>query len=340
MSSSPMFAKTETAQATPAPSVSAGALRPFTMTEIVEYGRSHSVAASSVSAKINSSARSGDIDEVGKALTALLTGAEKYDVKSLKGGSLFGLFKRTKRQLEAHYKTIDQQMNVLADDVEKQVQHFKMRVGDLQGLRAENRDRHAALGDAIVNASARIEWMEQNPPQVDPNDPMSASELQAWNNTITYARKRVDDLGRDQTMCVMIDSMIDMMINNTSQLVLKFGEIKGTTLPQLQMGFSLYIANMESEKGADYATAITDKNNEIMRQNADRLGMATVKVAGAMSRSSIDLATLQHTKDTLFKTGDELKRIATETAQRLKAESPQIAQISQEVANRYIASAA
>lgn len=338
MSSSPMFAKTATSSASP--SVSAGALRPFTMQEIVDYGRTHSVAASSVSAKINASARSGDIDEVGKALTSLLTGAEKYDVKSLKGGGLFGLFKRTKRQLEAHYQTVDQQMNVLANDVEKQVQHFKARVGDLQGLRTENRDRHAALGAAIETASQRIEWMEQNPPQVDVNDPMSASELQSWNNTITYARKRVDDLGRDQAMCVMVDNMIEMMINNTSQLVLKFGEIKGTTLPQLQMGFSLYIANMESEKGADFATAITDKNNEIMRQNADKLGMATVKVGAAMARSSIDLTTLQHVKDSLFKTGDEMKRIASETAQRLQSESPQIAQISQDVANRYIASAA
>lgn len=312
------------------------ARRPFTMQEVTDFGRNQTLAATSAAGKINSAARLGDIDEVGKALGELLVGAGKYDVQKLgRSKGFFGFFKRKKRELEAHYKSVDQQVNTLVGDVERQITHFRGRVGDLENLRDENHNRHASLGYAIQEANERIEWMRLNPPEVDTTNAMSAKNHQTWMDVIAYAEKRVDDLRRAQVMCEMIDAQIDMMIKNASALVLKFGEVKTTTVPQLQMGFALYIANLEAERGADFATEIDNTNNRLMAENAAKLGVATVKVASAMSRSSIDLATLQTVKEHLFKTGDEMKRISDETAQRLKSESVDVEAISQELVDRY-----
>jgi uncharacterized protein YaaN involved in tellurite resistance len=336
------------ATATPAPSfgVSAGqppavqptkgtAMVPFTMQTVVDYGKPALTSASAITSKINASSRAGDIDEVGKALGELMQGANQYDPKHLKG--FMGFFRRKKRDLEIHYKSVDANVQTLANDVERQVDLFKARVDDLHALREDNRQRHAALGAAAAEGELRVAWMKENPPQVDVNDPMQASQIKTWNDVIAYAEKRIDDFKRAQVMAEMNDAQIDMMINNANALVMTFGEIKITTLPNLQMGFALYIANMEAEKGAEFATMIHDKNNDLMKKNADKLGTATVKIGQAMSRSSIDMSTLVHVRDKFFETGEKMKQIQAETAQRLKTEGPQAQAISQELAARLAA---
>lgn len=323
----------------PAGVPSGQALTPFTMTEVVDYGKPQATAAAGVANKITGAAKAGDIDEVGKALTALITGAGNYDPKRLKGGGFMGFFKRKKRELEAHYKTVDQQVTTLANDVERHIGHFQGRIGDLEGLKRENAQRHAELGAAMVRAEERIAWMKENPPQVDPTDPMSAGQLQTWNNVIAYAEKRVDDLRRAQVLCEMQAPQIDMMQSNAGMLVMKFGEVKSTTLPQLQMGFALYIANLEAAKGAEFSKKIDDMNNDLITRNSAQLGATTVAVRQQMARSSVDLATLTTVKDNLFNTMDEIKRIQTDLSTRLQTERPALEQASQDLAARLAAGA-
>ncbi|USN14804.1 TelA-like protein [Brevundimonas phage vB_BpoS-Papperlapapp] len=310
------------------------ALTPFTLQEVVDYGKPQATAAATVASKITGSARSGDIDEVGKALTALLTGAQQYDPSKLGKGGFLGFFKRKKRELEAHYKSVDAQVNTLAADVQKHIGHFQGRIGDLEALKKENAARHTELGAAMERANERIAWMKANPPEVDATDPMSATNLQTWNNVIAYAEKRVDDLRRAQILCEMQAPQIDMMQQNAGMLVMKFGEVQTTTLPQLQMGFSLYIANMEAQKGAEFSKAIDNMNNDLITKNSAQLGATTVAVRQQMARSSVDLTTLQTVKDNLFTTMDECKRIQSELSTRLQNERPALEQASQDLAAR------
>lgn len=319
----------------PAPRRATGqSLTAFTLQEVVDYGKPQAASAAGVANKIASAARSGDIDEVGKALTALVVGAQQYDPSKLGKGGFLGLFRRKKRELESHFKSVDQQVQTLAADVQKHIGHFQGRIGDLEALKKENETRHAELGDAMARANERIEWMKANPPQVDPNDPMSASSLQTWNDVIAYAEKRVDDLHRAQVLCEMQAPQIAMMQQNAGMLVMKFGEVQTTTLPQLQMGFALYIANLEAERGAKMSKDLDDMNNDLITRNSAKLGMATVAVRQQMARSSVDLSTLQTVKDNLFNTMDEVKRIQTDLAVRLQNERPALEQASQDLAAR------
>lgn len=313
------------------------ALAPFTLAEVVDYGKPAAMAASAVSAKITGSARAGDIDEVGVALNKLLTGAQQYDPSKLGKGGFMGFFKRKKRELDSHFNTVNQSVTALAGDVQKHIGHFQGRIGDLEALKAENEARYHELGAAMVKANERIAWMEANPPQVDASNPMSAQHRQNWQTVIDYAKKRVDDLRRAQVLCEMQQPQIEMMQTNAGMLVMKFGEVQTTTLPQLQMGFSLYIANMEAAKGADFSKQIDDTNNDLISRNAAQLGVTTVKVREQMARSSVDLVTLQKVKDELFKTMDETKRIQSELSTRLAAEAPLLEQQSQDLANRLAA---
>lgn len=311
------------------------ALAPFTLQEVVTYGQEVEVKAGSVSQKINATTRGGDIDEVGRLLGSLLTAGQQYDPAKLKPGGIFGFFKKKKRELEAHFATVDTQVNTIAHDVENQIKHFAGRIGDLDSLAVENEQRHADLGRIMEEAERRITWMEANPPQISTTPTtFEAQAQQNWIKVIEYAKKRVDDLRRVQTLCELYGPQIEMMKENAGLLVMKFGEVKSTTLPQMQQSFSLYILNLETEKGADFAKQINDTNNKLIEENAKKLGVATIKVQTEMARSSIDLSTLQSAKDSFFTTMDEVKKIADATQARLAAERPQVEAISQQLAQR------
>ena len=122
----------------PAPRRATGqSLTAFTLQEVVDYGKPQAASAAGVANKITSAARSGDIDEVGKALTALVVGAQQYDPSKLGKGGFLGLFRRKKRELESHFKSVDQQVQTLAADVQKHIGHFQGRIGDLEALKKE-----------------------------------------------------------------------------------------------------------------------------------------------------------------------------------------------------------
>jgi uncharacterized protein YaaN involved in tellurite resistance len=310
------------------------AVVPFSLQDVVTYGQDTEIRAGSVSQKINATTRGGDIDEVGKLLGQLLTAGQQYDPSKLKPGGVFGFFKKKKRELEAHFATVDAQVTTIARDVDQQITHFASRIGDLEQLGVENQQRHADLGRIIDEANVRIAWMKANPPTPDVTDPFAAQASQNWAKVIEFAEKRVDDLTRVQKLCELYGPQIEMMKENAGLLVMKFGEVKSITLPQMQQTFSLYILNMETEKGADYSKQLTDSNNAMIQANAKKLGVATVKVRTEMARSSVDLATLNTVRDEFFKTMDTCKQIADQTQQRLAAERPQVEAISQQLAQR------
>jgi len=308
--------------------------RPFDMQEVMTFGQDVEVRASSVVQKINASTRAGDLDEVGKSLNALTMAGMQYDPAKLGKSGIMGFFKKKKRELETHYKSVDAQVNTIAADLERQVGHFNGRVGDLANLAIENRQRHADLGKKMEECDRRATWMELNPPAVVADDPFSAQHKATWDQVIGYARKRIEDMRSSRVLCEMTDSQISMMAQNAGMLIMTFGEVKTMTLPQMQMSFSLFIMNMEAEKGANFAKSVRDTNNELIKRNADKLGTATVLVRQEMGRASVDLSTLQHAKDKFFETLDKVKEIEAQTKTRLATERPQIEAMSAEIAKR------
>ena len=310
-------------------------LVPFTPQEAGEMGKTAGLAVAGIADKITGIARAGDIDEVGKALGGLLIAAKKYDPSSFKkGGGLLGFFKVKVQELKNQFATVDSQVDQLLRETDNRIALFKGRIGDLQALYDENERRYHEVADIIADAEQRILWMEDNLPPVDASDSFSAQQLSDWKAAIDYAKKRVDDLRRVQILCQQQGPQIKLMAQNAGALVMKFGEIKTTTIPVLKNAFALYILNMEQEKGAAFATAIDDLTNETLTRNSKKLGQTTVAVQTSLARSTIDLKTLQETQADTIKALDDVQRIRAEMQTRLQQERPQLEALSQQLAQR------
>lgn len=309
--------------------------KPITIAEADEFGKGARMGAASIAKKITGVARAGDIDEVGKNLNNLIVTAKKYDPSNLKkGGGILGFFKVKVQELKNQFATVDQQVDALITEAERNISLFQNRIGDLEALYTDNEARYKELGDVIVEVNRRIAWMEANVPPVDGSDVFSAQRASDWQTAIGYAKQRVDDLVRGQTLCQVQAPQIRQMQVNSGALVQQFRKVKTDMIPALQMGFTLYILNMEQEKGADFSTAVADLTNDTLKKNAEKLGVATVKVQTALARSSIDLSTLQVMQQETIKALDDVQRIRGEMKTRLDQERPQLEALTQQLAQR------
>lgn len=334
------FGKTAAPTIAPMPiaqAVPGHALVPFTMEEATQLGKTTGLAVAGIADKITGVARSGDIDELGKSLGGLLMTAKQYDPSQFtkSGGFLKFLGLGSKiQEIKNHFATIDSQVDTLLSETDKRISLFSGRIGDLKALYAENEQRYHEAGDAIVDIDRRTAWMEANKPAVDAGDSFSAQHLADWNAVIDYAKKRADDLRRVQVLCQQQGPQIQLMGQNSGALVMKFGEIRAMTIPVLKNAFALYILNIEQEKGAKFAEAIDDMTNQTLMANSAKLGQTTVAVQQTLSRSTIDLATLQKTQADTIKALDDVQRIRADMQTRLAAERPQLEALSQQLAQR------
>lgn len=310
----------------------------FDMTNVMDFGRTEAMAQTNIVAKINQSMLASDLGDMGKSLNALVIGAQQYDPGKFKGG-IMGFFKRSKRQLESHFSSVDKQVNTLVADVDKHAVRMMQRQKDIDVLSGENQNRYDATKAKIAEGERRIAWMEANLPAVPDGDTLAAQRLSAWNTTIAYAKKRVGDLRDGLLLGEMSAVEIDQAKQNGANLVMTLGEVRETTLPQLQMAFAKYIINLEQVQTAEFAKKVKDLNNAIIQANAKQLGAGTVLIREQMARGSVDIQTLQIVRDELFRTLDASKKIQEDMVARVTTQRPQIEQMSRDLAAKLTATA-
>jgi uncharacterized protein YaaN involved in tellurite resistance len=319
-----------------APTRSAVAVQqaPLSITEISQMGGTTLVKTAAISGKITSVAKAGDMDELGKLVGQLLIKAKEYDPSKLGKGGILGWFRKSKQQLLNHYQTVDQQVGGLVIEVDKRVGFFRGRVADLEEMFNANEEYHEELGQTIAAMQERVEWMRSNQPVVDEADAFSAQKAADWQQVITFAEKRIDDLRRGQMLSEQTGPQIKLMAMNSIALSQTFDDIKVTTIPTLQRTFALYIINKEQQQGADMAEAVRNTTNAAIIQNADLLKSNTSKVHTQLSRSNIDMKTLEHNQQAVFDSLKEVERIRAEMKSRLQSEAPKIERLSADLHTR------
>lgn len=324
-----------TAAMTPAPvRINSAPVRILSMEDIGNYGKKAQQQTAEVTNRIAQTSKTSDIDEVGKLLTNTILAAKGFDPNNLFKGGLFGFFKAKAADVQMKFDTVDKTVERLVQQIDQRIALFRQRVNDLTQMGVENAKYHDALTVEIEELRERVLWMEANVPDIDPNDPMSAQTRQQWQSVAAYGMKRVNDLHSAQVLSQQQQAQIGMMSDNSAALVLKFEDVKVTTIPALKNTFSLYILNMEQKKGAEFANTVDSMTNETIRKNAALLGQNTVMVNTALTRSNISLDTLQVSQDALIQSLNDVERIRNEMKARIAAETPRLEQLSQDLTKR------
>jgi uncharacterized protein YaaN involved in tellurite resistance len=306
----------------------------LTMDEISQFGGRAQGQLAAVTDKITGVAKTSDMDEVGKLLSDTIMAAKGYDPSNLFKKGFLSFFKGKANQMQMKFDSVDQTVNRLVGELDKRIQLFRGRIGDLQQLAVQNKAFHDSLDDEIASINERADWMEANLPEVDPAQPMSATTRQQWITVVSFARKRADDLRRAQLLAQQQQAQIGQMADNSGALAMTFADIKQTTVPAMKTTFTLYVLNLEQKSGAEFATMTKDMNDEVIKKNAALLGQNTTLINTALTRSNVSLEALQANHDSVIKSLEEVERIRSEMKIRIAAEAPRLEQLSSDLTKR------
>ena len=134
--------------------------------------------------------------------------------------------------------------------------------------------------------------------------------------------KKIYDLELTRTISMQTAPQIRMLQNNDTVMVEKIQTTLMNTIPlwKNQMVLSLGIAH--SSEAAAAQKQVNDITNALLKQNAERLHLASVEPAKEAERGIVDIETLKETNAKLIKTFDDVMKIQADgRAKRLAAEA-------------------
>lgn len=310
----------------PAPTTNLPAVStaPITIQEFENLGGAAKQSALQVVQKINSQAHAADLADLGKGMGNLMSVARDYDPSRWNKGILGALFRITAKQLDTKFRTVNDNVNALLAICERQIGLFRRRRDELQIMAGDNDRNFIDLGQAVEQGEARIAWAEANAPAADPSDPMSVQRRADWDTAVTWAKRAVDDLGRQRADCVTNAAQIRDDIQNCTLLVATFNEGISAVIPELQRMYARYIIQMEQKKGIELRNAMAAEYDRAKRANADASAANTVAINTTMAASLISIETLEYTSQKALDSAKQVEDIRAGMLARLKAEAPRV----------------
>ena len=113
-----------------------------------------------------------------------------------------------------------------------------------------------------------------------------------------------------------------MIQNNDSVMVEKIQTTLVNTIPLWKNQMVLALGIAHSTEAAQAQRQVTDVTNALLKQNAEKLHMASVETAKEAERGIVDIETLKKTNAELITTLDDVMKIQADgRAKRLAAEA-------------------
>ena len=133
--------------------------------------------------------------------------------------------------------------------------------------------------------------------------------------------KKIHDLELTRAISIQTAPQIRMIQNNDNVMVEKIQTTLMNTIPLWKNQMVLALGIAHSTEAALAQRQVTDITNALLKQNAEKLHMASVETAREAERGIVDIETLKATNAKLIQTFDDVLKIQAEgRAKRLAAE--------------------
>ena len=137
--------------------------------------------------------------------------------------------------------------------------------------------------------------------------------------------KKIHDLELTRAISIQTAPQIRMLQNNDTVMVEKIQTTLVNTIPLWKNQMVLALGIAHSTEAASAQRQVTDLTNALLKQNAEKLHMASVETAKEAERGIVDIETLKATNAKLIQTFDDVMKIQADgRAKRLAAEAEMV----------------
>ena len=298
-------------------------------TQILQYGAGTQKKMADFSDAALANVRTQDLGEVGTLIADVVGELKGFDAEEKKG--LMGFFRKKADQLETmknryakaevnvakigdvlqqHQVRLLKDSAVLDKMYEQNLAYFKeLTMYILAGKQKLQQVRSGKL--LQLEEKARLSGLAE--------DAQTARDLADKCNRF---EKKIHDLELTRTISIQTAPQIRMIQNNDHVMVEKIQTTLMNTIPLWKNQMVLALGIAHSTEAAQAQRQVTDITNALLKQNAEKLHMASIETAKEAERGIVDIETLKATNAKLIQTFDDVLKIQAEgRAKRLAAEN-------------------
>lgn len=297
--------------------------------QILQYGAGTQKKMAQFSDAALENVRTQDLGEVGDLIVDVVGELKGLDAEEDKG--FFGFFRKQADKLETLKsrfakaevnvakigEALEQHQMRLMKDSAMLDQMYKQNLAYFKELTMYILAGKQKLSEVRSGKLAELQAKAQRSGLAE--DAQAARDL---SDKCDRFEKKIHDLELTRAISIQTAPQIRMLQNNDTVMVEKIQTTLMNTIPlwKNQMVLSLGIAH--SSEAAKAQRQVTDVTNALLKQNAERLHMASVETAREAERGIVDIETLKATNAKLIQTFDDVMKIQADgRTKRLAAEA-------------------
>ena len=297
--------------------------------QILQYGAGTQKKMADFSDAALTNVRTQDLGEVGDLIVSVVGELKGFDAEEEKG--FFGFFRKQADKLEL-MKTKFAKAEVNVAKIGEALEGHQMRLmkesAMFDQMYKQNLAYFKELTMYILAGKQKLDEVRSGKLQelqASAQRTGLAEDAQAARDLADKCdrfEKKIYDLELTRTISMQTAPQIRMLQNNDNIMVEKIQTTLMNTIPlwKNQMVISLGIAHATEAAAAQ--RQVTDVTNALLKQNAERLHMASVETAKEAERGIVDIETLKATNAKLIQTFDDVLKIQADgRAKRLAAET-------------------
>lgn len=284
--------------------------------QILQYGAGAQKKVADFSQNVLENLKTKDMGEAGKMLTDVV--AELQGMSEEEEGGIFGFLKKKSNQvkrLQVKYDSASNNVDKIVEALESHQTQLLKDTAMLDKMYQMNQNYFKELSMYIIAGKKKIDRVreEELPALIGkaaetglPEDAQAANDL---SNLLNRFEKKIHDLELTRMVSIQMAPQIRLVQNNNTLMSEKIQSTIVNTIPLWKSQMVIALSVEHSNQAAKAQSEVTQLTNDLLRQNADALKMATIDTAKASERGVVDLETLTHTNEMLIQTLDEVMQI-------------------------------
>ena len=297
--------------------------------QILQYGAGAQKKMADFSDTALANVRTQDLGEVGDLIAGVVGELKDFGEEEEKG--LFGFFRKQANKLEnmkARYAKAEVNVGKISDALQQHQVRLLKDAALLDRLYEQNLAYFKELTMYILAGKQKLQEVregKQRSLEETARITGLAEDAQAARDLADKCsrfEKRIHDLELTRAISIQTAPQIRMIQNNDNMMVEKIQTTLMNTIPLWKNQMVLALGIAHSTEAAQAQRQVTDITNALLKQNAEKLHMASVETAKESERGIVDIETLKKTNAELIQTLDDVMKIQAEgRTQRLAAEA-------------------
>ncbi len=296
--------------------------------QILQYGAGTQKKMADFSDAALANVRTQDLGEVGDLIVDVVGELKGFDAEEKKG--FLGFFKKKADQLETmknKYALAEANVEKIGDALQQHQVRLLKDSAVLDKMYDQNLAYFKELSMYILAGQQKLAEVRSGKLKELEAKAMAsglAEDAQAAKDLADKCdrfEKKIHDLELTRAISIQTAPQIRMIQNNDNVMVEKIQTTLMNTIPLWKNQMVLALGIAHSTEAAQAQRQVTDITNALLKQNAEKLHMASVETAKEAERGIVDIETLKQTNAQLIATLDEVMKIQADgRAKRLAAE--------------------